>query len=95
MVKVQTKSKKSSRVLKSIARMGRKYSRSTSEPGTYRSAQHQRRQRRIKSVPTDVKIIHWMSFLVGFQRVVVFIDDPICAREMRRVGHYLFNSVVL
>jgi hypothetical protein len=73
--------------------MRRKYPRSVSDPG--KSVDHKRRKRRIQSVPIDVKTVYWVSFLVGFQRVVVFTDDAMCAAELRKVLRHFVHSVVL
>ena len=37
------------------------------------------------------KVIYWISFLQGFQRVLVFTDDKSCAREARKVYVYFIE----
>lgn len=64
--------------------MGRQTSRRLSEPAT--RTEHQETGSRTRSESGHVeKTIYWMSFLDGFQRVIIFTNDPICAAETRKV----------
>jgi hypothetical protein len=73
--------------------MGGRYSRSLSEP--VRPTEHQGRRHRNESENSAEKTVYWMSFLDGFQRVIIFTDDPIFAAEMRKVGYHFVSIVIL
>lgn len=86
MVKQPNKRKKVSNVSNSVGCMGKRSSKRSSE--SVRPTDPEGSRCRIESVSNAEKAIYWMSFLDGFQRVVIFTDDPICAQEMRKVGYY-------
>ena len=85
MVKQPNKRRKTSSVSSSIGCMGKRSSKRSSE--SLRPTDPEGSRLRIESVPNAEKTIYWMSFLDGFQRVVIFTDDPIRAQETRKVRY--------
>ena len=78
--------KKASNVSSSMSCMGKCSSKRSSE--YVKPTDHEASRLRI-DLPSAEKTFFWTSFLDGFQRVIIFTDDPICAKETIKVGYHL------
>ena len=86
MVRQHSRCKKASTVSSSMSCMGERSSKRSSE--YVKPTDHEESRLRI-DVPSAEKTICWTSFLDGFQRVIIFTDDLICAKETSKVEYYL------